>query len=151
MFKYIMLVISFITFLLFSFWVTYNNQKDNTSNDYSINDILLKKTEKNIGYERSISLPVPEKAKMVNIDNLESSKKMKKTPYTYDSSIKTTIPRLTKEEIEKAPVVDVVKMKMNGESMEMIVVKKDGLTYDASDGVVVFLPGNYGTAFEKYR
>lgn len=96
-------------------------------------------------------MPVPKKAKIVNIDNLESSKKMKKTPYTYDSSIKTTIPRLTKEEIEKAPVVDVVKMKMNGENMEMIVVEKNGLTYDASDGVVVFLPGNYGKAFEKYR
>lgn len=46
MFKYIMLVISFITFLLFSFWTTYNKQKDNSSNDYSINDILLKKSEK---------------------------------------------------------------------------------------------------------
>lgn len=77
-----MLVISFITFLLFSFWVTYNKQKDNPSNDYSVNDILLK-TEKNIGSESRILLPIPKKAKMVNIDNLESSKKMKKTLHRY--------------------------------------------------------------------
>lgn len=151
MFKFIMLGISFITFLLFNFWGTYNNkQKNNFPSDYSVNDILLKKIEKNID-ENSVSLPAPREAKIVNIDNFESNKKMKRTPYTYDSSIKTIIPRLTKEEIEKARVVDVVKMKMNGQNMEMIVVEKDGLTYDASDGVVVFLPGNYGKVFEKYR
>lgn len=96
-------------------------------------------------------LPIPKSVKEITISSSDIDRKMKKTPYTYDPNVKTQIPRLTKEEIAAAPIVDVVKMRMNGQNMEMVVVEKDGMTYDASDGVVVFFPGHYGKLFNKYK
>lgn len=96
-------------------------------------------------------LPVAAKAREIKILQDDTAWKTKKTPYSYADDIKITTPRLTKEEIAKAPVVDVIKMNYNGEDMELVVVEKDGKTFDASDGVRVYIPKNYGKIFRENR
>ena len=101
------------------------------------------------------NLPIPARAKN-NLDITNESKeklawKTKKTPYSYRDDVKTILPRLTKEEIEKAPVVDILRMNYNGEDIEVVVVEKDGKTYDTSDGVIIFVPVNYDKIFKENR
>ena len=100
---------------------------------------------------KEVKLPVPRSVQEISISSSDFERKTRKTPYTYKYDVKTRIPRLTKEEIAAAPIVDIVKMRMNGEDMEMVVVEKDGKTYDASDGVIVYFPKKYGKLFQQYK
>lgn len=159
MFKYIIGIIGIGFLLLYNFGISPSFiRSDNSSapipvvqkakslfdkNDFKDNDNKFSKVEE--------SLPIPNNVKEITISSSDFDRKMRKTPYTYDSNVKTLVPRLTREEIAAAPIVDVVKMRMNGQDMEMVVVEKNGMTYDASDGVVVFFPGHYGKLFNKYR
>ena len=70
---------------------------------------------------------------------------------TFKEGQKTVSPRLSKEEILKAKIVKIVPRRINGENMEMVIVEKDGLYYDASDGVMVFMPGDFEKMFRKYN
>lgn len=85
-------------------------------------------------------LPVASKAKIVNSEGSSSNQKMKKTSFTFSPNYKTEMPRLSKEEIAKAPVVAQFTMNVNGRDADVVVVEKDGLTYDASDGVRIYIP-----------
>ena len=97
------------------------------------------------------SLPEVSKAREVKVDKDDVGWKTKRTPYSYADDVKTMIPRLTKEEIEKAPVVDVIPMNYNGQDIDLVVVRVGGKTYDASDGVRVYIPKNYGKIFQENR
>lgn len=85
-------------------------------------------------------LPVAHNAKVVSADSVSVNSKMKKTSFTFSDSYKSEMPRLTKAEIMKAPVVAKFTMNVNGKDAEVVVVEKDGLTYDASDGIRIYIP-----------
>ena len=155
-------LVSFLSFLIFiiSFYYFFDNNNSEFSsselpalkrvgNIYSETEMPTLKRAGNIYSE--IELPVAAKAREIKILKDDVTWKMKKTPYSYADDIKTTTPRLTKEEIAKAPVVDVIEMNYNGEDMELVVVEKDGKTFDASDGVRVYIPKNYGKIFRENR
>lgn len=101
--------------------------------------------------EKSIPLPIVKSVKEIHISNNDLENKMKPTPLTFSKETKTVSPRLTAEEIKKAKIVKIIPMRVNGENMEMVVVEKDGLHYDASDGVMVFMPENFKEIFKKHN
>lgn len=96
-------------------------------------------------------LPNPGKVKELHIKSDDYERKTKPTPMTFKQGQKTVSPRLSKEEILKAKIVKIVPMRVNGENMEMVIVEKDGLYYDASDGVMVFMPEDFEKIFRKYN
>lgn len=100
---------------------------------------------------KHVSLPNVSPIKEIHISNTDFENKMKSTPLTFSKKIKTVSPRLTAEEIKEARIVKVIPMRVNGENIEMVVVEKDGLHYDASDGVMVFMPEDFGKIFRKYN
>lgn len=103
----------------------------------SISTNLLKSDDGKLDYK---SLPFASKAKVINSEGSSSDQKMKKTSFTFSPNYKTEMPRLSKEEIAKAPVVAQFTMNVNGKDADVVVVEKDGLTYDASDGVRIYIP-----------
>lgn len=103
----------------------------------SISTNLLKSTNGELDYK---SLPVASKAKIINSEASSSDQKMKKTSFTFSPNYKTEMPRLSKEEIAKAPIVAQFTINVNGKDADVVVVEKDGLTYDASDGVRIYIP-----------
>lgn len=97
------------------------------------------------------ALPNPGSVKEIHIKSDDYDRKTKPTPLTFKEGQKTVSPRLSKEEILKAKIVKIVPMRVNGEDMEMVIVEKDGLHYDASDGVMVYMPENFEKIFRKYN
>ena len=97
------------------------------------------------------TLPRPGSVKEIHIKSDDYDLKTKPTPLTFKEGQKTVSPRLSKEEILKAKIVKIVPMRVNGENMEMVIVEKDGLYYDASDGVMVYMPEDFEKIFRKYN
>lgn len=98
-----------------------------------------------------LALPNPGSVKEIHIKSDDYDRKTKPTPLTFKNGQKTVSPRLSKEEILKAKIVKIVPMRVNGENMEMVIVEKDGLYYDASDGVMVYMPEDFEKLFRKYN
>nr|DAL32994.1 MAG TPA_asm: hypothetical protein [Caudoviricetes sp.] len=107
------------------------------------------KQKKSLQYDGSV-IPFPSKVKVIdnNSDSGNLDRKSKLTAYSYPADKKTFEKRLTREEIAEAPIIDIIPMNVNGKKMELVVVEKDGMTYDASDGVRVFIPRNF---FKKFK
>lgn len=89
------------------------------------------------------SLPAARNIKEITISNEDVDRKTAKTPLTFPSDRKTVFPRLSPEEIVKAPIVDIVRMNIDNQNYDIVVVEKDGVTYDASDGVRIYVPVDY--------
>lgn len=108
--------------------------KQKSSNDNKIND-----------------LPVAGSVKIIEhpVENMDI--KTQRTPLTFDRNVKTISPRLSKEEIQKAKVVDIIPMNIDNKDVNIIVVEKDGKTYDASDGVRIYIPFDFDEFFKKKR
>ena len=113
--------------------------------------IVLSKVDESSKSKTEVPLPSAPARKIVELYGENPDWKMKKTPLSFDDDYKTLSPRLSKEEIAKAPVVKIIPMKVNGEYAEMIIVEKDGLRYDASDGVMVHMPRDFSNLFKKNK
>lgn len=119
-----------------------NESNENTSLPDVNKVIVLNKIEDNNSNEK-IELPQSSKAKTLN--EYQSSdgimeEKMRKTTFSFSPQYKTLSPRLSKEEIAIAPIVARFPMNVNNQDIEVVVVEKDGKTYDASDGVRIYMP-----------
>ena len=141
--------ILFSVFYIFSFWF-YQNE-DNREPTPKITGEAVNLLSVNDSKEKEqLVLPDPGKVKELHIKSDDYDRKTKPTPLTFKKGQKTVFPRLSQEEILKAKVVKIVPMRVNGENMEMVIVEKDGLYYDASDGVMVFMPEDFEKLFRKY-
>lgn len=136
---YIVLLISFI------FIGSYKSKDD--SHDIAIPQVLNPVSNNLIPKNNSTSvnnnLPEARKAREIVVDQSNKEyidKKMKETAFTFRDDYKTESPRLSKEEIAAAPVVAEFTMNVNGRDAYVVVVEKDGKTYDASDGVRIYIP-----------
>lgn len=98
---------------------------------------------------KSKELPEAVSAKKIMINSSNLDLKTAKTAWTFPQDIKTREKRLTPEEIAKAPIVDVIKMNINNRDYNIVVVEKDGKTYDASDGVRIYVPVDFTEARRK--
>lgn len=94
-------------------------------------------------------LPSAVPAKKIMIDSLNLDLKTAETAWTFPKNVKTREKRLTREEIAKAPIVDIIKMNINNRDYNIVVVEKDGKTYDASDGVRIYVPSDFTEARRK--
>lgn len=142
--------ILFSVFYVFSF-LFYQNENNRESvpkiTDEAVNLLSVNDSKK----KEQLVLPNPGKVKEIHIKSDDYDRKTKPTPLTFKEGQKTVSPRLSKEEILKAKIVKIVPRRINGENMEMVIVEKDGLYYDASDGVMVFMPGDFEKMFRKYN
>lgn len=98
---------------------------------------------------KSRELPNVVPAKRIMIDSSNLDLKTAKTAWTFPRDVKTREKRLTPEEIAKAPIVDIIKMNINNKDYNIVVVEKDGKTYDASDGVRIYVPTDFTEARRK--
>ena len=94
-------------------------------------------------------LPVAVPARKIMIDSSNLDIKTAKTAWTFSKDVKTRDKRLTSEEIARAPIVDVIKVNINNKDYNIVVVEKDGKTYDASDGVRIYVPTDFTEARRK--
>ena len=126
-----------------------SEKKDNISlptvNNISSNSLMSNSFTDN----KLRELPEAVPAKKIMIDSLNLNEKTAKTAWTFPKDVKTRDKRLTSEEIAKAPVVDVIKININNKDYNIIVVEKDGKTYDASDGVRIYVPSDFTEARRK--
>lgn len=138
MFKFIYLFITLILLFL-GIWKSNSEHIPQEQPLPSVNAAIDLNTSKANNEE----LPKASKAKTVNEYKSLSSEldqKMKKTTFSFSPEYKTILPRLSKEEIAVAPVVARIPMNVNNQDIEVVVVEKDGKTYDASDGVRIYMP-----------
>lgn len=142
--------ILFSLFYVFSFLLYQSeNNKDAapTVTNEAVNLLSVNDPKENV----VSALPNPGSVKEIHIKSDDYDRKTKPTPLTFKEGQKTVSPRLSKEEILKAKIVKIVPMRVNGENMEMVIVEKDGLYYDASDGVMVYMPEDFEKIFRKYN
>lgn len=72
----------------------------------------------------------------------EAEIELKARPHalTYKENTKIFGDRLTREEINAAPIAKVLDFVVNGKETTVILVEKDGYLYDSSDGVAYYYP-----------
>lgn len=145
-----------IILCLYSFFYIFDFlYKENRPDDISIptvhSEAILLKNYTSKDTSKDMELPLPSEAKLVNINKPVENSFMNATPLTFSEKMKTFHPRLSKEEILKAKVVDVIPMNIDNQDFNIIVVEKDGLTYDASDGVRIYVPFDFDKFFLEKR
>ena len=141
--------ILFSIFYVFSF-LFYQNENGKGEIPKVTNDAVNLLSVNDPKEKVASALPNPGSVKEIHIKSDDYDRKTKPTPLTFKEGQKTVSPRL-KEDILKAKIVKIVPMRVNGENMEMVIVEKDGLRYDASDGVMVFMPEDFEKLFRKYN
>lgn len=142
--------ILFSIFYIFSF-LFYQNEKNREAVPKITNEAVNLLSVNDFKEKKQLVLPDPGKVKELYIKNDDYDRKTKPTPLTFKKDQKTVSPRLSKEEIQQAKIAKIIPMRVNGENMEMVIVEKDGLYYDASDGVMVFMPEDFEKIFRKYN
>lgn len=146
-------IICYSIFYIVSFLFTSKNVSDVDKLPSAREIVVLSKIGDSDKNDKRVPLPKASVGKMleVNFYNENISRKIKKTPLTYSDDYKTAFPRLSKEEILKAPVVKIIPMRVNGIDTEIVIVESQGLRYDASDGVIVHMPRDLSSLFNKRK
>lgn len=138
-------IIYVILLIAFVFIGSYKS-KDNTYDGATpqvLNPISNNLFRKNNSTLVNNKLPEARKAREIVVDQSNKEyvdKKMRETAFTFRDDYKTEAPRLSREEIAAAPIVAEFTMNVNGRDANVVVVEKDGFTYDASDGVRIYIP-----------
>lgn len=141
--KKIMVVIFFICFYILYLLTRPSSEMINTSKN--LPDVgSVKVIDKS-----SIPSPLIKESK----NQIDQSTKidmnfMKETPLTFTGR-KSVSPRITKEEIQKAKIFKIIPMRVNGEPMELVIVEYKGSYYDASDGVMIFMPRDLSSLYKN--
>lgn len=148
--------IFFVLFLaIFSIGYVFLYFSDSKKNDNStllpiVTGISTNSLKTNLSNDNKLrELPVAIPARKIMIDSSNLDVKTAKTAWTFSKDVKTRDKRLTSEEIAKAPIVDVIKVNINNKDYNIVVVEKDGQTYDASDGVRIYVPTDFTEARRK--
>lgn len=127
-----------------------SEKKDNNIPSLTVDNISSNSLMSNFSTDNKLrELPEAVPAKKIMVDSLNLNEKTAKTAWTFPKDVKTRDKRLTSEEIAKAPVVDVIKVNINNKDYNIVVVEKDGKTYDASDGVRIYVPSDFTEARRK--
>ena len=142
--KKVTVIIFFICFYVFYLLTRVSNESINISKD--LPDVSSAK----VISESSSPLPIASKSinQLNSNDNKSSEGITKTTPLSFIGR-KSVSPRITKEEIQKAKIFKVIPMKVNGEPMELVIVEYHGSYYDASDGVMIFMPRDLSVLYKK--
>lgn len=130
----------------------FSDSKKNDNNNAlpTVTDISINSLKSDLSTDNKLKeLPVAVPARKIMIDSSNLDVKTAKTAWTFSEDVKTREKRLTPEEVAKAPIVDVIKMNINNRDYNIVVVEKDGKTYDASDGVRIYVPTDFTEARRK--
>lgn len=137
---YLLVLIFFVVFGVYKYNI------DSKDDDFKLPEpdkvVTLLSVQESSGEKSDFKLPDASRVKKVESSSVQVSAedKSKSTSFTYPSSYKSQLRRLSKEEIQEAPIVARFIMNVNGKDAEVIVVEKDGMTYDASDGIRIYMP-----------
>lgn len=139
------------TYSLFYTFNFFQNREKVNEPIPNVNHDAISLKQKSYNDNKINNLPVAGSVKIIEhpVENMDI--KTQRTPLTFDRNVKTISPRLSKEEIQKAKIVDIIPMNIDNKDVNIIVVEKDGKTYDASDGVRIYIPFDFDEFFKKKR